>query len=91
MRGQADREPPGLNGVPYLANFALLVEVDQVDGKLHEKRMDRFARADPESLTWFQPFVLQQACTPLLTGVRDLHGPAQNNIAGLVAHLYFQF
>ena len=77
--------------MPYLADFALFVEVDQVDWKLHEKCMDRFARADPETLTGLQPFVLEQACTPLLTSVGHLYGPAQNNIAGLVAHLYFQF
>lgn len=77
--------------MPYLANFPLLVEVDQVDRKLHEKRVDRFARADPEAPTRFQPLVLKQADAPLLTGVRDLYGPAQDEVAGLVPHLYFQF
>ena len=77
--------------MPHLANFPLLVEVDQVDRKLHEERMNRFAGDDPQTVAGFQAFVFEQADTPLFTGVRDFHGRAQHGVAGLIPHEYFQF
>ena len=77
--------------MPHLAHLPLLVEVDQVDRKLHEERMDRFAGNDPQAFAGLQPLMLQQADPPLLAGIRNIDGLTQNGVAGLVPHQYFQF
>ena len=91
MRGETGRQPPWGNGVPHLANFPMLVEVDEVDRELHEERMDRFTRHDPQTGAGVQPCVLEQPDTALLTGVRDFHGFAKDGVAGLIPHQDFQF
>jgi len=35
--------------------------------------------------------VLEQANTASFAGVRDFHGIAQDGVAGLIPHQYFQF
>jgi hypothetical protein len=69
----------------------VFVQVHQIDRKLHEKRMDRFARDNPQALAWLQPFVLQQAGAPLGAGISHLGSVSQNGVAGLVPHQYLQF
>jgi hypothetical protein len=86
MRGEAGRQTPGRNGISDLPNFPFLVEVDQVYRKLHEERVNRFARNDPQTIPRFQPFVLEQADTALRAGIRNIHGIAQNGVAGLIPH-----
>ena len=53
--------------------------------------MDRFARHDPQARAGLQPFVLEQADTALFAGVRDFHSIAQDGVAGMIPHQYFQF
>ena len=77
--------------MPHFANFPLLVEVNQVDRKLHEKSMDGLAGHDPQTGAWLQPFMLEQADTALFAGIRDLHSFAEDGIAGMIPHQYFQF
>ena len=60
--------------MPHLADFLLLVEVNQIDGKLHEERVDRLARADPQPFTRFQPLMLEEAGAPLSAGIRHIRG-----------------
>ena len=67
--------------MPHLANLPLLVEVDQVDRKLHEKRMDRFARHDPQARAGLQPFVLEQADTTSFAGIRKFYRVTQDGVA----------
>jgi hypothetical protein len=91
MRRQTHGQAPGRHRVPDFPNLPALVDVDQVDRKLHEERMDRFTRADPQSLTRFQPFAPEQAGAPRGAGIRRIDGMAQDGIACLVPHQYFQF
>ena len=91
MRRQTHGQPPGRHRVPDFPNLPALVDVDQVDRKLHEERMDRFTRADPQPLARLQPFAPQQAGTPRGAGIRHIDGMAQNGIAGLIPHQYSQF
>ena len=58
MSQQAGGEPPRAHRAPGLPNLVAFVQVHQIDRKLHEKRMDGFARDDPQALAWLQPFVL---------------------------------
>jgi hypothetical protein len=91
MRGETSGQPPWGNCVPHLANFPMPVEVDQVDRKLHEKRMDRFTRHDPQTGAGIQPCIFEQPDTALLTGVRDFDGFTKNGMAGLIPYEDFQF
>ena len=91
MRCETGRQPPWGNRVLHLANFPMLVEVHQVDRKLHEKRVDRFTRHDPQTGAGVQSCVLEQPDTALLTGVRDFHGFTKDGVAGLIPHQDFQF
>ena len=77
--------------MPHLADLPMLVEVDQVDRKLHEERMDRFTRHDPQTGARIQPCMFEQPDTALLTGVRDFHGFTKDGMAGLIPHEDFQF
>lgn len=86
MSQQAGREPPRPHRAPRLPNLVAFVQVHQVDRKLHEKRVHGFARRDPQALAWLQPFVLQQAGTPLGAGISHLGSVSQDRVAGLVTH-----
>ena len=77
--------------MPHLADFPMLVEVDEVDRKLHEKRMDRFTRHDPQTGAGFQSCVAEQPDTALLTGVRNIHGFTKDGVAGFIPYQDFQF
>ena len=76
--------------MPDFANPAPPVEVHQVDSKLHEKRVDRFAWHDPQSFARFQPLVFEQPNPPFGAGVGDLHSFAQHLAPGMIPHLYLQ-
>ena len=91
MRGETGGQPPWGNRVPHLADFPMLVEVDEVDGKLHEERMDRFTRHDPQTGAGIQSCVVEQPDTALFTGVRDVHGFAKDGVAGFIPYQDFQF
>ena len=76
--------------MPDFAHFFPLVEVYQIDGKLHEERVDRLARADPQPFTRFQPLMLEQSRAPLSAGIRHIRGGGQHRVAGLIANADFQ-
>ena len=77
--------------MPHLANFPLLVEVNQVYRKLHEKRVNGLAGHDPQTRAGLQPYMLEQADTALLASVRDFHSFAEDGAAGMIPYQYFQF
>ena len=91
VRGQTRGKPPRRDGLARLADLLFLVDINQIDGELHEEGMDRFARLDPQPFPGRKTGMLEQAGTPFLTRVRNIHSLAENGIAGQVAHGYFQF
>ena len=90
MRRKTSRQPPGRDRVAYFANFPSLVQIDQVDRKLHEERMHRLAGNDPQAGPVVQPFMFEQTGATLGTGIGYVDGLAQHTTTALVAHLYFQ-
>lgn len=90
MGRQARRKPPRRNRAPHLSHFPPLVEVNQVNRKLHEKSMDRLAGQDPKPLARFQAVVFEKPGPPLGARIRYFGGLRQNCPAGLIPHLYVQ-
>ena len=72
--------------MPHFANFLMFIEIHQVDGKLHEEGVDRFAGADPQPFARFQALVFEQAGPPFRAGVRYIGGRGQDGIASLVGN-----
>ena len=72
--------------MPHFAHFPALVEVDQINRKLHKKRVNRFARRNPQPLARPQQFVPEQANAPLGAGIGYIDGLTQNSIPGLISH-----
>ena len=91
VRRETCREPPRRHRVPDLFYFPPFIQINQVDRKLHEKGVHRFAGDDPQALARLQPFVFQQAGPPFRAGIRHVSSLSQNGLAGLVPHQYFQF
>jgi len=54
-----------------LQDFFLLVQIQNVDRKLHSKAVDRLARGNPEAITLFQRRVFEEAAPTQLTGDGD--------------------
>jgi hypothetical protein len=73
-----------------LAHLPIPIQVNQIDGELHEEAVHGFARDNPEALAWVQTVVLEQSCAPLFAGIGDVSRVCQDGVAGLVANDYFQ-
>ena len=90
MRRQARRQSPRDHLFPDLADPFLSVQIHDVDGKLHPKAVNRFARGNPKALTWGQFAMFQQAGSPLRAGIRHFGRFSQNGTAIAVRNLDLQ-
>jgi len=90
MRRQTRRQPPRDHLFADLADPLLAVQVYYVDGELHSKAMNRFARGNPQTLTRSQFAMFQQTGAPLCAGIRHIRRFGQNGTAVAVRHLDLQ-
>lgn len=60
VSGEAAGDSPGRNAVPDLFYSVLSVEIDKVDGKLHEEGVDGFAGNNPHPFSLGQPLSPQE-------------------------------
>ena len=58
--------------MPDLFDPVLAVEIDQVNGKLHEERVHRLAGNNPKAFPLCQSLASQQALVSLLAGIGRL-------------------
>src|SRR5687768_16131632 len=66
VRPQTKRDAAFHHVLPCFEDHTLLAEEDHIDGELHRKGMDSFARSNPKSLSFRQAGVLKQTSAPLL-------------------------
>ena len=76
--------------MPYFAHTLISVKVHEIDRELHEEGMNRLAGGDPQSFTWRETVMLEQAGTALGAGVGHFRPGGQHGIAGLIADADFQ-
>ena len=69
MRAQAERDAPPAHIGADLQDFALFRQKNYVDGKLHGKRMDAFARHNPQAFALLKPCVFQKSGTARRAGI----------------------
>jgi len=90
MRRETRRESPRWHGPPDFADLSSLIQVHEIDRKLHKEGMDRFAGNDPQAVSRFQFGVLQQPGPPLRTGICHLRAVCEHSPASVVPHQNFQ-
>jgi hypothetical protein len=82
VRGETGREPPGTHAAPDLFHSQFAVQVNEIDGELHEECVDRFAGPDPQAFSRAEFLAPQQTLPALRAFIRNLHGMGEHRLAG---------
>ena len=69
----------------HLADALLLIEVNKVDGELHEEGVDRFTRRNPKAFASAELGLFQQARAALGAAIGYVCRGSECGVAGLVA------
>lgn len=79
MRHQTKRRPPRRHIPHDLPHHILLIDINQIQRKFHEERVDALTRHNPQPFPRPQLCVLQKPGSPLRTGIRDINRLAQHS------------
>ena len=82
--GETGREPPGTHAAPDFFHSQFPVQVNEIDGELHEERVDRFAGPDPQAFSRPEFLAPQQTLPALRADIRNLHALGELRLAGEV-------
>ena len=91
VRGKADRKPPGRNAFAYLADSVVAIDVNEIDGELHEEGMNGLAGDDPEASAGFEAHSAEKAPVALRPAVCDFERSRERCAAGAIQDLHWVF
>ena len=77
--------------MPDFANPLAAIEINQIDGELHKKGVDRLARDDPQALALLQAPVLEETGTARRAVAGHTDTLPQNRVSGVIPHSDGQF
>ena len=84
---ETTRQTPGRHTAPHLPDHVPAIDKDESDGEAHPEGVYRFARYDPEALTFAQRLPAEETSCAGRSAIGDVHTTRHDALRSKVANL----